>query len=145
MHTFDVVEWNGDVWAAGVVMWETLVGGRLFTADNAVETLSRTAPFAGNRVGLITNGGGPGAMAADRAGDLGIPLAQLSNETMAALNKTLPTNWSHSNPIDIAGDATPEHQPGFDGPRAQILETPDTLRVVLDPTVPFLSQATVAS
>ena len=36
---------------------------------------------------IITNGGGPGAMAADRAGDLGIPLAELTNETMAVLNK----------------------------------------------------------
>jgi acetyltransferase len=47
-------------------------------------------------------------MAADRAGDMGIPLAELTNETMAILNKSMPANWSHSNPIDIAGDATPE-------------------------------------
>ena len=79
--------------------------GQLFYAAKALA--SKFRPL-GNRLAIITNGGGPGAMAADRAGDLGIPLAELSDETMAALNKTLPTNWSHSNPIDIAGDATPE-------------------------------------
>ncbi|HRE17390.1 MAG TPA: GNAT family N-acetyltransferase, partial [Rhodocyclaceae bacterium] len=47
-------------------------------------------------------------MAADRAGDLAIPLAELSNETMVALNQCLPPTWSHNNPIDIGGDATPE-------------------------------------
>ena len=46
-------------------------------------------------------------MAADRAGDLGIPLAQLADDHGRA-EQGLPTNWSHSNPIDIAGDATPE-------------------------------------
>jgi acetyltransferase len=47
-------------------------------------------------------------MAADRAGDLGIPLAPLADETMVKLNKCLPATWSHSNPVDIVGDATPE-------------------------------------
>ncbi|MCA9557049.1 MAG: phage tail protein, partial [Myxococcales bacterium] len=42
------------------------------------------------------------------------------------------------------GGAVAELQAGFDGPRAVILETADTLRVLLDPTVPFTSEATVA-
>ncbi len=88
---------------AGVVRVQNV--GQLFYAAKALA--SKFRPL-GNRLAIITNGGGPGAMAADRAGDLGIPLAQLSNETMAALNKALPNGWSHSNPIDIAGDATPE-------------------------------------
>jgi len=41
------------------------------------------------------------------------------------------------------GGALPEHQAGFDGPRAAVVETADTLRVVLDPLVPFASEATV--
>ena len=79
--------------------------GQLFYAAKALA--SKFRPL-GNRLAIITNGGGPGVMAADRAGDLGIPLAQLTNETMAVLNKAMPTNWSHANPIDIGGDATPE-------------------------------------
>ncbi len=88
---------------AGVVRVQNV--GQLFYAAKALASKFRPQ---GNRLAIITNGGGPGAMAADRAGDLGIPLAHLSNETMAVLNKALPQNWSHANPIDIAGDATPE-------------------------------------
>jgi acetyltransferase len=88
---------------AGVVRVQNV--GQLFYAAKALA--SKFRPL-GNRLAIITNGGGPGAMAADRAGDLGIPLAELTNETMAVLNKAMPTNWSHANPIDIGGDATPE-------------------------------------
>ncbi|MGB8240451.1 MAG: CoA-binding protein, partial [Azonexus sp.] len=88
---------------AGVVRVQNI--GQLFYAAKALA--SKFRPL-GNRLAIITNGGGPGAMAADRAGDLGIPLATLSDESMAVLNKALPSNWSHGNPIDIAGDATPE-------------------------------------
>jgi len=42
------------------------------------------------------------------------------------------------------GGSVPELQPGFDGPRAEVVETADTLRVVLDPATPFTSEATVA-
>ena len=88
---------------AGVVRVQNV--GQLFYASKALA--SKFRPM-GNRLAIITNGGGPGAMAADRAGDMGIPLAELTNETMAVLNKALPPTWSHSNPIDIMGDATPE-------------------------------------
>ena len=42
------------------------------------------------------------------------------------------------------GNAVPEVQPGFDGPRSTILETGDTLRIVLDPLTPFASEAVVS-
>ncbi len=38
----------------------------------------------------------------------GIELATLSEDTLAALNDVLPAVWSHGNPIDVIGDATPE-------------------------------------
>ncbi|WP_303784116.1 bifunctional acetate--CoA ligase family protein/GNAT family N-acetyltransferase [Azovibrio restrictus] len=88
---------------AGVVRVQNV--GQLFYASKALASKFRPQ---GNRLAIITNGGGPGAMAADRAGDLGIPLAPLSDDTMVKLNKCLPPTWSHSNPIDIVGDATPE-------------------------------------
>ncbi|HEY5776857.1 MAG TPA: GNAT family N-acetyltransferase [Xanthomonadales bacterium] len=63
---------------------------------------------ASDRLVIITNGGGPGVMAADRATDRGIHLSQLSPDTIAALNEVLPDVWSHGNPVDIIGDAPPE-------------------------------------
>src|SRR5690606_25383101 len=59
----------------------------------------------GERLAIITNGGGPAAMACDRASDLNIPLAELTSETIASLNALLPPMWSHGNPVDVLGDA----------------------------------------
>ncbi len=60
----------------------------------------------GDRLAVVTNGGGPGVMAADRATDLGIPLAELAPATITALKPALPPNWSHTNPLDLIGDAS---------------------------------------
>ncbi len=62
----------------------------------------------GNRLAILTNGGGIGAMAVDRAADLGIPLAQLTEDTLRQLDAILPPAWSHSNPVDLLGDADAE-------------------------------------
>ncbi len=56
----------------------------------------------------MTNGGGAGVLAADRAGDLGIEVAVLAAATVERLNKLLPAYWSHGNPVDILGDAPPD-------------------------------------
>jgi acetyltransferase len=62
----------------------------------------------GKRLAVITNAGGPGVLAADAADRHGIEIATLSEETLGALNEVLPAVWSHGNPIDVIGDATPE-------------------------------------
>lgn len=87
---------------AGVVRVKNV--GQLFYASKALASKFRPQ---GKRLAIITNGGGPGAMAADRAGDMDITLAELSADTIKALNATMPPTWSRSNPIDIVGDATP--------------------------------------
>ncbi len=60
----------------------------------------------GDRVAILTNSGGPGVLAADHAMNIGMHLAELSEDTLKKLNDYLPAAWSHSNPIDILGDAT---------------------------------------
>ena len=60
----------------------------------------------GDSVAILTNSGGPGVMAADFAEKIGLHLAELSSGTLKKLNDYLPAAWSHSNPIDILGDAT---------------------------------------
>ena len=88
---------------AGVVRVQNV--GQLFYASKALASKFRPP---GKRLAIFTNGVGPGAMAGDRASDLDMTLAELSLETMKALNATLPVTWSHRNPVDIVGDATPE-------------------------------------
>jgi len=77
----------------------------LFTA---AQVLSSGYRAKGNRLTIITNGGGAGVMAADRATELNIALPDISEKTLADINKILPPQWSHQNPIDILGDATPQ-------------------------------------
>ncbi|MGR8933807.1 MAG: bifunctional acetate--CoA ligase family protein/GNAT family N-acetyltransferase [Gammaproteobacteria bacterium] len=61
-----------------------------------------------DRLAIITNAGGPGVMSTDRAEELGVTMANLSNASLEALDQILPAHWSHANPVDILGDATPE-------------------------------------
>ena len=88
---------------AGVVR-----GMRIGDLFSAATTLTSMLSVKGERLAIVTNGGGPGVMATDRATDLGMSLAQLSKETLAQLNTVLPNTWSQANPVDIIGDATPE-------------------------------------
>jgi len=62
----------------------------------------------GERLAILTNGGGPGVVAADSAAENGVPLAELAPQTIAALDKTLPAQWSRGNPVDLIGDAPPQ-------------------------------------
>ncbi len=71
------------------------------------EVLSKQPRPRGNRMTIVTNAGGPGVLATDALVEGGGQLAELSKETMDALNAFLPRAWSHNNPIDILGDADP--------------------------------------
>jgi acetyltransferase len=115
----------------GVLRVETVV--QLFAAAKALSSSHYRG--ASERLVIITNGGGPGVMAADRATDQGIELSSLSPETLVALNEVLPDVWSHNNPVDIIGDAPPERyqqaldicleDPGVDG--AIVILTPQAM------------------
>ncbi|MFH1494080.1 MAG: bifunctional acetate--CoA ligase family protein/GNAT family N-acetyltransferase [Pseudomonadota bacterium] len=85
---------------AGVVRVQTIT--QLFAAAKAMASGFRPI---GNRLAIVTNGGGPGVMATDRASDLGLAIATLSDTTIEKLNQVLPSNWPHANPVDIIGDA----------------------------------------
>lgn len=76
--------------------------GELFSA---VETLARARRVSGNRLAILTNGGGPGVLATDALIRGGGRLAKFSDETIQALDEALPSNWSGGNPVDIIGDA----------------------------------------
>ena len=72
------------------------------------ETLHTGLKTRGPRLAIVTNGGGPGVMAADFLVDRKLPLAELSNATRAKLDEALPKAWSGRNPVDVLGDAPAE-------------------------------------
>jgi acetyltransferase len=119
---------------AGVLRVTTI--GDLF---NMAEILAHQPPPRGPKLAIITNAGGPGVMATDALMLGGGQLAALAPESLDALSKVLPPYWSHGNPIDVLGDATPERyekalgicakDPGVEG--VLILLAP---QAVTDPT-----------
>ncbi|MBX3606175.1 MAG: bifunctional acetate--CoA ligase family protein/GNAT family N-acetyltransferase [Piscinibacter sp.] len=88
---------------AGMLRVETL--DHLF---DAAETLARARPLYGDRLAIVTNGGGAGVLAADALALSGGRLAALEPATLAALDAVLPATWSHGNPVDLIGDAPTE-------------------------------------
>lgn len=88
---------------AGILRVEDLA--ELF---DTAEMLSRMPRLTGERLAILTNGGGAGVLAVDRLVDLGGTLAEISPTTLEALSTVLPATWSHANPVDIIGDAGPE-------------------------------------
>ncbi len=98
--------------------------GELRELFDAVSTLDVGLKVQGDRLAILTNGGGAGVMAADALEARGGRLATLSPATISALEKVAPPTWSKGNPIDIIGDATAAryraaleavlHDPGVD-------------------------------
>jgi acetyltransferase len=103
-HTSSIVgsddAFDAAIRRAGVVRVQTIT--QLFSAAKA---LSCGFDPTGNRLAIVTNGGGPGVIATDYAIDLGLEIAELSDHTIATLNAVLPATWSHGNPVDVIGDA----------------------------------------
>jgi len=85
---------------AGVVRVNTIA--ELF---NLAELLSKQPRPTGPRLAIVTNAGGPGALATDALIGNGGQLATLAADTIESLDRLLPPHWSHRNPIDILGDA----------------------------------------
>lgn len=88
---------------AGIVRVDTL--GDLF---GCAELMAKASRPQGPNLAIITNAGGPGVMATDYLAGYGLEPAPLSEATMAKLNAVAPAFWSHGNPIDLTGAATPQ-------------------------------------
>jgi acetyltransferase len=88
---------------AGIIRVDTI--GQLFDCAEALGKMRRPL---GSALGVITNAGGLGVMAADALSRWDLEPAPLSPETLAKLDEFIPPVWSRANPLDILGDATPE-------------------------------------
>lgn len=74
----------------------------------AVAKIFEKYPKLGNKAAIITNAGGLGVLTTDACETNKIKIPSLQKSTIEKLNKILPPNWSHNNPIDLVGDALAE-------------------------------------
>ncbi len=74
----------------------------------AAKTLSWLPTPKGDRVAIVTNGGGAGVLATDAVELLGLRMADLSDDTKEELRRKLPPAAAVNNPVDVLGDAPPE-------------------------------------
>ncbi len=63
----------------------------------------------GNRIGILSLGGGPGAIAAEACERAELKIGHITDSTIAKLNELLPPRWSHRNPVDMAGISAAEY------------------------------------
>ncbi len=96
----------------------------------------------GNRVGVLTNAGGPGVTAADALEARGLKMAEFSQETIRALSGILPPAASLNNPVDMLASAGPDQ---FAACLQTMLDDPgiDSVMVIY-PTPPLHTAGAVA-
>ena len=81
--------------------------------DQPMELLDLSAAFSslplpqGNRVAIMTLGGGWGVVTADLCNQFGLDVPELSAELIVRIDQILPPYWSRSNPIDLVGENDP--------------------------------------
>jgi acetyl coenzyme A synthetase (ADP forming)-like protein len=88
---------------AGILRAET--AEQMFDWARALETCPLPE---GNRIGILTNAGGPGVIAADSLEREGLVLARLSESARKELSAMLPPAASIHNPVDMLASASPE-------------------------------------
>jgi acetyltransferase len=75
---------------------------------DCAELVAKQPRPRGPALAIVTNAGGPAVMATDSLSDYGVEPAALSTATIEKLDKILPPHWSHGNPVDMLGEASPE-------------------------------------
>ena len=67
--------------------------------------LAGQPPAQGNRIGIISNGGGLGILLTDACEANGLTVPKLSKKTYNKIDKILPDLVKPNNPVDVVGDA----------------------------------------
>jgi acetyltransferase len=108
---------------------------RVFNIGNIfdfTDLIARRRIPKGSNLAIVTNAGGPGVMATDSLIAKNGKLCKLSSETINELNELLPSYWSHGNPVDVLGDASPSR---FASATEVVMNDPgvDAVLVILTP------------
>lgn len=97
-----------DVYLAAFKQSGAIIANTIEELFEFARLLSITKECRGNGIGIVTNGGGCGVLAADYCIENGIVLPKLHEETIESIESRMHPAWSRSNPLDIVGDALPE-------------------------------------
>lgn len=82
----------------------------IIKVEQSMDLLDLTAAFSslplpkGNRVAIMTLGGGWGVVTADLCSRYGLTLPELSPDLIQRMDEILPPYWSRANPVDIVGE-----------------------------------------
>jgi acetyltransferase len=109
----------------------------------AAIALSTQDPPEGNRIGLITNTGGPGIQAVDTAISSGLSLATWSDSGKDRLVKELYAEASTGNPVDVVATAGPDHY--FAAMDTLLKESETDMVMVFFVTAPFVDLDAIAT
>lgn len=93
----------------------------------------------GNRVGIVTNAGGPAIMATDACVNQGLRIAELSEATRQVLRSFLPAEASVNNPVDMIASADPE---SYGRTLAAVLDDPGVDMAMVINVTPVLASPT---
>ncbi len=83
----------------------------IVTVKQSMDLLDLAASFSsmplpkGNRVAIMTGGGGWGVVTTDLCADYNIEVPELPEALVKQIDKLLPYYWSRANPLDIVGVA----------------------------------------
>ncbi len=94
----------------------------------------------GRRVAIVTNSGGPGVLAADRAEEVGLDVVEPSPATKEKLAEFLPAQCAFKNPIDLTVEGTEE---GYRKTLLALADEYDAL-LALNIATPYLDSAALA-
>ncbi len=104
--------------------------------------MSTQDPPPGNRIGIITNTGGPGIQAVDESIDKGLVLAKWSEGGTAKLKEALFAEASLGNPVDVVATADHNH---YHAAVSTLLAEDDTdMVMVFFVTAPFTDTDAIA-
>jgi acyl-CoA synthetase (NDP forming) len=87
---------------AGVVQGKTVLELHDFSA-----AFSSLPLPAGNRVAIMTLGGGWGVVTTDLCSKCGLSVPHLPPDIIFRIDKILPSYWSHTNPVDMVAETDP--------------------------------------
>jgi acetyltransferase len=114
---------------AGVVSFRDQLG-----LCDAAYAFARQPIPAGNRIGIVTNAGGPGIVATDEVMEAGCEIPELTEQTQTRLRAVLFDEAIVSNPVDTLATGRPEH---YREVVKALLEDPNVDSILVNFITPF--------